>query len=108
VIASRNQIPRECIACHRSQTPLVPRKAEEPNVLAVSLYITFRDTGKWPKRRTRSAGSIRICEQCLEKALRTGALIQSREALELLKAAQVRLTSCYSTLLEEEPEAPCR
>lgn len=93
---------RECTCCHRSATKFM-RLHGEPNIMAFSMTVTRKGTGK---SKHRAARAVRICEECFVKARSGDGIFGSpREATQLLKALMESLWSCYSALASEDGRA---
>ncbi len=70
--------------------------------MAVSLTVYRKGTGKGV---LRAAPKVQICEECFVKALAPTMFGVSREAKQLLLGLRESLSECYSSLLDDDPEA---
>lgn len=89
---------RACICCERTATPR-KRVAGEPNIVAISFVLYFRGTGK---RVLQAARKVRICTDCLAKALAEPRLWQGTESRKFVAAIRESLSVRYSAILEED------
>ena len=89
---------RACICCERTATPR-NRKPGEPNILAISMAVYYKGHGK---RTLSGVPGIRICSDCLAKALAEPKLWNSQEARKFVAAIRGRLSASYSAILDAD------
>lgn len=92
---------RECVCCGGA-AHVGPKRAGEPNVMAVSQIIYRRGSGKG---RSKAARKVNICEECFVRARVGSVLGPNKEAKRLLSAILETLSGCYSTLANEDERA---
>ena len=88
---------RVCVACERS-TGVGKHNPREPNIVAISLVLYRRGTGK---AQLKAAGKVHICERCLALAI-APSIFQTGEAKRLFAGLRERISARYSAMLEEE------
>jgi hypothetical protein len=89
---------RVCICCERTATPR-KRLPGEPNIVAVSFVLYYRGAGK---RILKAARKVRICADCLTKALAEPRLWQGAESRKFVAAIRESLSERYSDILDED------
>ena len=89
---------RTCICCDRSATPRHMHPGE-PTIVAISFVIYYRSSGK---SILKAAPKVRICSECLAKALAEPKLWGSPESKKFLASVRESLSARYSDILEED------
>ena len=94
---------RECIACEASATPGAKRVPGEPNILAISMTIYRRGSGKG---QLKAARKVNICEECFIQSLAAPSMFGvNGKAKKLLGGMRDSLSECYSGLIDGEQNA---
>lgn len=88
---------RACCACGAEASARVRKPAVK--MVGVSLLILRRGAGKF---QTSAAGSVRICEPCLIKAMAARSVILNAEARKLFMAIQAKLAHRYEQLVDAD------
>lgn len=89
---------RACECCQRSATSH-HRKEDEPNILTISMILSFKGAGKSMQKATKA---IRICTDCLAFALASPNLAVSTGPRTFTAAIRERLSVSYSWLLDRD------
>ena len=91
---------RTCIVCERSATPGAKRIPGEPNVLAVSMTVYRRGTGKG---QLKAAPKVNICEECFIKSVQPSSFSWvNPRGQSFFNGLKESLSRCYSAIVEAE------